>query len=311
MTNLNRLPPLATLRVFESTARNLSFSRAAEELNVTTGAVSQHIRQLEAIVGQPLFRRMGRHVLLTDAGQAALPLLREGFDKLAEAAAMMRAPLRKGRVAVSVAPSFASKWLVPRMDLFHQAHPDVEVWISADMDVVDFAVADVDLAIRYGPGHYADVNCERLLSETVLAVCNPGILDPARPILHPSQVMEHPLIHDMSPENDPTCPDWKMWLKARGVDRVDLSGGLRFNQSSLVIEAAASGRGIALAKRALAQTDLDAGRLVALFAADETQLSFAYHLVWPRGRTVTTAQRTLMDWLRREAGVSAGHSASA
>src|SRR4051812_11532117 len=134
MAGPRRLLPLNGLRAFEAAARHLSFSRAADELSVTPAAISQQIRQLEASAGAALFHRNSRGIELTELGRAALPQLSEGFQRLAEASSLLREPPRRRQVSVSVAPSFAAKWLVPRMDRFQDAHPEVEVWISADME---------------------------------------------------------------------------------------------------------------------------------------------------------------------------------
>jgi LysR family glycine cleavage system transcriptional activator len=308
----DRLPPLISLRVFEAAARHLSFRKAAEELFVTPGAVSQQIRLLEDHVGVELFHREGRRVTLTDAGQAALPALRAGFAQLTEAARLMRQPTRRSRVTVSVAPSFAAKWLLPRLERFTSDRPDIDVWVSADMTPVDFASADVDMAIRYGPGRYDGLAAEKLLEEEVLPVCAPALMD-AAPVREPRDLAHHTLLHDSGPELDASCPDWPMWLKAHGVEGVDATRGPRFNQSSLVIEAAVAGRGVALAKRAIAEADLAAGRLVALFARSGAPTAFAYHIVWPRMREFTPAQQTFLDWLRDEAAAysSAAHAPTA
>lgn len=305
----DRLPPLNALRAFEAAARRASFTKAAEELDVTPGAISQQIRLLEETVGQPLFRRLGRHVELTDPARLALPALQDAFVKLDEAARTLRLPLRRSRVSVSVAPSFAAKWLVPRMDTFQNAHPDVEVWISADMKVVDFALDDVDVAIRYGPGLHEGVTAEKLLAESVVPVCSPALLEGPTPLNAPTDLAAHTLLHDGSPENDPSCPDWPMWLAARGLEAIDARKGPRFNQASLVIEAAASGRGIALAKRAIAQQDLDSGRLVIPFADTSSPVAFSYWLVRPRGRSMTPALKDFLDWLKAEAGAAAIYGA--
>src|SRR5580692_1637425 len=164
METRRRLPPLNALRAFESAARHLNFSRAAEELAVTPGAVSQQIQNLEDYVGVALFKRTPRGLLLTDAAQAALPALREAFDRLAEAASMLTAAVDGRRLTLTAAPSFAAKWLVPRLGRFEEAHPQVDVWLSADMDLVDFGAGEVDLAIRYGAGHYPGLEAIRLLS---------------------------------------------------------------------------------------------------------------------------------------------------
>ncbi|MEL7027885.1 MAG: transcriptional regulator GcvA [Pseudomonadota bacterium] len=295
---MRRLPPLNALRAFEAAARHLSFTKAAEELNVTPGAISQQVKALEDFVGAPVFRRHKRALLLTDEAQASLPVLREAFDKLAEAAGALAQSDQGGRLAVSVAPSFAAKWLVPRIDDFHERHPDIEVWISADMDVVDFAKDEVDMAIRYGGGQYPHLRVERLLSEKVIPVCSPSLLIGDHPLKTPEDLRQHTLLHDGSPDNDESCPTWPMWLKAAGVDGVDASRGPRFNQSSLVIEAAVAGKGVALAKSQLAVADLEAARLAIPFDMS-VPIHFAYYLVCPEAKAKLPQVATFMDWLRQ------------
>ena len=297
-----RLLPLNALRAFESAARLLSFSRAAEELSVTPGAVSQQIRLLEDHVGGPLFVREARGLQLTEAGQAALPLLREGFDRLIDASALLRQPQRRPQLRISVTPSFAAKWLTPRIDRFLAEHPEVEVWISADMNLAELSEDGADLAVRYGCGDYPGLTTERLMAETVLPVCSPRLLSGPNPIRAPEDLAQHTLLHDESPDNDPSCPDWAMWLKARGVSGVDPRRGLRFNQSALAIEAAAGGRGVALAKRTIAQADLQSGRLVAPFADGAVSVDFAHYLVLPRDRPISQGARDFAAWLKKEAG---------
>lgn len=295
------LLPLNALRVFESAARHLSFSRAAEELAVTPGAVSQQIRQLEDIIRAPLFKREAKGLQLTDLGRSAMPLVAEGLDRLRDASALMREPPRRRQVSISVAPSFASKWLMPRMDDFHRHHPEVEVWVSADMAPVAFDQGQIDLAIRYGPGHYPGHVSERLLIESVLPVCAPALMQGANPIRTPADLVHHVLLHDMSGDGDPGRPDWPMWLMARGVRHADARRGSRFNQSAMLIEAAVAGRGVALAKRTLAQADLAAGRLIAPFHDGGAVVGFAYHLVHPKDRPLSPSARAFTDWLRMQA----------
>lgn len=297
----DRLPPLNALKAFEAAARHLSFTKAADELDVTPGAISQQIRIMEEYTNVPLFRRTGRQVLLTDAAQAALPLVREGFEKLAEAGRIMRAPARKGKVMISCAPSFAAKWLAPKLDGFHAEHPEIEAWVSADMTLTDFTTTDTDLAIRYGRGVYDGLRSEKLLEETVLPVCSPRLMDGPDAIRKPEDLARHTLLHDESTERDLSCPDWSSWLRGRGVTGIDAIRGPRFNQSMLVIEAAATGRGVALAKKAIAAADLASGRLVAPFADGSTLIDFAYYIVSPKGRTQSIETRTFIKWLKAEA----------
>ena len=294
-----RLPPLNALRAFEAAARHLNFSRAADELAVTPGAVSQQIQNLEDYVGAPLFKRTPKGLLLTDAAQTALPALREAFDRLGEAASLLTAAVDGRRVTVSAAPSFAAKWLMPRLGRFEAAHPEVDVWLQAGMELVDFASGEVDIAVRYGSGRYPGLEVARLMSETVIPVASPDLVA-GRPLSTPEDLAHHVLLHDGSPDADESCPDWAMWLAARGIKGVDGGRGPRFNQSSLVIEAAMNGRGVALAKQALAQDDIDAGKLVAPLQI-ATQVDFAYFVVHPKAKGRLSQVKAFVAWLVREA----------
>jgi LysR family glycine cleavage system transcriptional activator len=294
-----RLPPLNALRAFEAAARHLNFSRAADELSVTPGAVSQQIQNLEDYVGAPLFRRTPKGLLLTDAAQTALPALREAFDGLAEAASLLTAAVDGRRLTLTAAPSFAAKWLVPRLGRFEAAYPQVDVWLSAGLDLVDLTAGEVDVALRYGAGRYPGMEVRRLIGETVIPVLSPE-LHAANPLDGPEDLARHLLLHDGSPDPDDSCPDWTMWLAARGVRDVDGARGPRFNQSSLVIEAAVNGRGVALAKRTLAQDDLDAGRLVAPLQI-ATAVDFAYYLVHPKAKGRLPQVKAFINWITAEA----------
>jgi LysR family transcriptional regulator, glycine cleavage system transcriptional activator len=294
-----RLPPLNALRAFEAAARHLNFSRAADELSVTPGAVSQQIQNLEDFVGAALFKRTPKGLLLTDAAQTALPALREAFDRLAEAASVLTAAVDGRRLTLTAAPSFAAKWLVPRLGKFEAAYPQVDVWLSAGIDLVDLSSGEVDVAIRYGPGRYPGQEVIRLMGETVVPVASPELVA-ENPLKDLSDLKHHTLLHDGSPDPDDSCPDWAMWLAARGMRGVDGSRGPRFNQSSLVIEAALNGRGVALAKRTLAQSDLEAGRLVIPFEI-ATAVDFAYYLVHPKPKGRLPQVKAFVSWVTAEA----------
>ncbi len=298
-TERRRLPPLNALRAFEAAARHLNFSRAADELSVTPGAVSQQIQNLEDYVGAALFKRTPKGLLLTDAAQTALPALREAFDRLAEAASLLTAAVDGRRLTLTAPPSFAAKWLVPRLGAFEKAHPQVDVWLSAGIELVDLTAGEVDIAIRYGGGRYPGLEIRRLMSETVIPVASPEHLS-ANPLTSPDDLASHILLHDGSPDLDDSCPDWSMWLAARGLKGVDGNRGPRFNQSSLVIEAAVNGRGVALAKRTLAQADLEAGRLVAPLQI-ATAVDFAYYLVHPKAKGRLPQVKAFVSWIEAEA----------
>ena len=176
---MRQLPPLNALRAFEAAARHMSFSKAAEELNVTPAAISQQIRALEDIVGVKLFRRLTRALLLTDAGRAALPAMTEGLDLLAEGYQDMRRQEEAGVLTISVAPSLAAKWLVPRLEGFRALHPQFDIRIDATDRLADFERGDVDVALRYGDGKYDGMDVRCLMSELSTPVCSPALLEGA------------------------------------------------------------------------------------------------------------------------------------
>ena len=293
-----RLPPLNSLRAFASAAERLSLAAAAEDLHVTPSAVSLQIRQLEDHLGIPVFIRTGRGLQLTNEGKAILPGILEGFDQLRMALSLIDPKGEENVLTLSVAPSFAAKWLSPRLDAFAQAFPQIDIRILATDQLVDFAVDNVDIAIRYGSGVYPGVTSEHLLAERVFPVCAPQLLNA---IEHPLDLLRsHTLLHDDSPDQDKTCPDWRMWLRAARISGVDWRRGPRFNQSSLVLEAALNGRGIALAKATLAEADIAAGRLVKLAEIDQP-IEFAYYLVYPAERRQWTKCAAFREWILAEA----------
>ncbi len=297
------MPPLNSLRAFEAAARHLSFSKAADELHVTPAAISHQIKGLEDILGAKLFRRDRQKVALTEAGTLLLPGLREGFDLIAGAVSDLTERDMKGVMTVSSAPSFAAKWLVPRLDRFAELHPEIDVRLSASMSLVDFARDDVDVAVRYGSGQYSGLLVERLFPETVVPVCAPSLLKGRHALRSPADLRHHTLLHDDASDGDETCPDWRMWLKAAGVTGIDARFGPRFNQSSLVLEAAILGRGVALAKLRLAENDLANGRLVRPFAV-ATPVRFAYYVVSPPGRAQRPKVAAFRQWLKQEAAAT-------
>jgi LysR family glycine cleavage system transcriptional activator len=294
-----RLPPLNSLRAFEAAARCLSFARAADELHVTPAAISHQIRALEEHLGVPLFRRLNRAVLLTDSGQACLPGLSEAFDRMAAVLDRRRAQDGGGPLTDSTAPAFAARWLVPRLERFQERCPEIDVRVSAAMRLVDFAREDVDVAIRYGPGRYHGLLAELLLTNQVVPVCAPALLQGSRPLSSPQDLRHHTLLHDDTATSDGAYPNWAMWLRAAGVEGVDASRGPRFDYSGLVLDAAAAGGGVALALSTIVAADLAAGRLVKPFAV-AVPTPFAYYLVCP----ATTAGRpkvaAFREWLRAE-----------
>ncbi|MGH6914593.1 MAG: transcriptional regulator GcvA, partial [Geminicoccales bacterium] len=267
-----RLPPLTGLRAFEAAARHLSFTRAAEELHVTQTAISHQIKALEERLGVQLFRRLPRSLLLTEEAQRYLPPVREAFDRIAAATEQLAAVSASGSVTVSVLPSFAAKWLVPRLGRFRIAHPDVDLRISTSSHLVDFAREDVDVGIRMGRGVYPGLRVDRLFGEVIVPVCNPQLLEGAHALRLPADLTHHVLLHD----DDAT--GWQLWLELAGVEGVEAARGPIFTDSAMVVQAAAEGQGVALARKVLAAGDLAAGRLVQPFEVSIPH-DLAYYLV--------------------------------
>ncbi|WP_031229814.1 LysR substrate-binding domain-containing protein [Asticcacaulis sp. YBE204] len=294
-------PPVHALRALEACVRLKSFARAADELGVTASAITQHIRTVEDWVGKPLFLRRGRYVVPTDIADAAMPSLREGFDRLLEGTRLLREADRKSYVvSISAPPSFAAKWLRPRLEAFRTLHPEYEAWLSADLKLVDFSTSEIDICVRYGPGGYPGLTAEQILSESITPVASPAFIARHGPFHRPQDILQARLLHDMGAENDPSSPSWWMWFDSRGFDDLRALDGPRYNDPALVIDEAVAGRGVALAKRAIAESDIAAGRLQPLFN-DQTPLSFAYWLVWPRGRTLPAPVKAFIAWIKSEA----------
>lgn len=299
-----RLPPLNSLRAFEAAARHLSFTRAADELHVTPAAISHQIKGLEEHLGVKLFRRLNRALLLTDAGQACLPGLSEAFERMTAAIERLRGQESVGPLTVSVGPSFAAKWLVPRLERFQELYPEIDVRISATLQMVDFAREDVDLAIRYGAGRWPDLQVELLLPTEAFPVCAPSLLEGAHPLRMPQDLRHHVLLHDDSAPNSLGYPTWAMWLRAAGVEGVDPTRGPRFSHASLALDAAAAGRGVVLTLSALSAADHAAGRLVRPFEIS-VPTSFAYYVVCPPAAAERPKVRAFRHWLCAEAGEAA------
>lgn len=285
---LQGCPPLNALRVFEAAARHLSFTRAAQELNVTQAAVSHQVKALEDWLGLKLFRRLNRSLLLTDAGQAYLPTVRDGFQRLIDGTDRLRRLERGGVLTVTAVASFVAKWLMPRLGRFRQRHPDL------DVRMVDFSREDIDMGIRYGGGGWPGLRIDHLLSEDVFPVCSPRLLEGMHPLTRPDDLRHHTLLHDDMRE------DWRMWLMAAGVEGVDPTRGPGFSQSSMVVQAAIEGMGVALGRSVLVAEDLAAGRLVKPFDVS-LPTRYGYYVVCPP----TTADRpkitAFREWLLEEA----------
>ena len=300
----SRLPSLNALRAFEATVRLGTVAGAADALHVTPAAVSHQIKALEADLGVTLLRREGRHVVPTEAAGAGLSRLRDGFEALADGVARIRRTAAGPILTVSVVPTFAITWLVPRLERFRLRHPDIAVRIDADSRLADFAASDVDLAVRYAAAVDPDLTANLLFEDAVIPVCNPELVTGPTPLRTPADLVHHTLIHgEVRAFESPYYPDWAIWLKAAGVTGVRLDGGLRFFQESLAIQAALSGHGVALAGRWTVEQEIAAGRLVQPFGPD-LLTGACYWIVAPPDRAGTVPVRAFCDWLLAE-GVAA------
>lgn len=297
---MRRLPPLNSLRAFECAARWLSFSKAADELSVTPAAVSQQIRQLEDYLGVPLFRRVTRAVQLTEEARTVLPLVTEGFDKLAEAVDRLSRDDESGVLTVSSAPTFAMKWLLPRLPAFEEKYPEIDVRIDASLDNRDFARDGIDIGIRLGSGHYPGLSVIRIFGEEVSVVCSPALLEGDKPLRKPEDLKHHRLLHVDWGKLALPLPDWRTWTKAAGLKDIDVEHGPSFTVENMAIEAAVNGNGVALVSNHSIVAELKSGRLVRPFDL-VLQAEFAYWLVCPYENLRRAKVRAFSGWLLEEA----------
>jgi LysR family glycine cleavage system transcriptional activator len=288
-----QLPPLTTLRSFEASARLLSFSKAADELHVTHGAVSRAVRHLEDHLGVKLFKRSVRAVNLTPTGAAYAASVRDVLDRLASATAVIMDQQKLGVLNISTLDSFAAKWLIPRLFRFRQAHGDIDVRLATSEKLADFVNDGIDIAIRYGSGRYPGVKAELLMQEDVFPVCSPLLLKGTRSLKTAADLTHHTLIHD------DFKIDWAMWLKSAGVEGIDPHRGPRFASSDHAVQAAVQGEGVVLGRSALVADDLQAGRLVKPFSVS-LPADLAYYVVYPPQTYQRPKVRAFRDWLFEE-----------
>ena len=291
---VRRLPSLNALRAFEAAARHLSFTRAAQELHVTQAAISHQVKALEEHLGRKLFRRLNRALLLTDDGQAYLPSVSRAFTLLNDATSDLLTKQAPGPLTVSALPSFAARWLVPRLGRFRQIRPDIDLRIDPSAALSDFAGGDVDVGIRYGRGKYPGMRADWLMTEDIFPVCSPALLEGPHPLQDPGDLEHQVLLHDDG------HGDWRTWLLAAGADRVDATRGPIFTDSSMLIQAAMAAQGVALARGVLAADELAAGRLVRPFTLS-LPTEYAYYLVCPINAAEQPKIAAFRDWLLGEA----------
>jgi LysR family glycine cleavage system transcriptional activator len=286
------LPSLNGLRAFEASARLMSFTQAAAELNVTQTAISHQIRRLEEQLGVKLFIRQNRRLALTKEAESYLPAVRSAFDDLRLATDRLRRTERDTRLTVSTTASLATKWLVSRVASFQDAHPGLEVRITTSPHLVDFRREEVDVAVRYGRGTWAGLRAHWLMAERLFPVCAPALLDGTRKLRRPEDLAHHILLHTTS-----FGDDWRLWLTAAGLPQsIAARRGLTFDQGFMAIQAAVEGLGVALGRGHLVEADIAAGRLVAPFDVELPQ-DAGYYVVTPEATADAPNIALFRDWL--------------
>ena len=291
---LRRLPPLNALKAFEAAARSESITRAAEELNVTQGAVSQQVKALEAVLGIKLFSRERQRLVMTEAGHEYLAVVRDALDRIAVGTERLAQRQSSGVLTVSTSPDFAAKWLVHRLGRFAESHPEIDLRVSATAPHVDFAREDVDLAVRHGDGKWSGLDVVRLCSEQLFPVCSPKLASGHKRISSASDLLKFTLLRLDDGKT------WTRWFEAAGVADPVTHGPI-LNHASMLIDAAVDGQGIALARTTLAAWDLINGRLVRPIDVS-LRMSNTYWIVCPKATSNMPKIATFRNWLLAEAG---------
>jgi LysR family transcriptional regulator, glycine cleavage system transcriptional activator len=298
-----RLPSLDTLRVFSVAARHLSFTKAAEELHLTQSAISHRVRALEEELGVALFNRLTRQLTLTPAGQALAPRVERAVADIARTIADLDAGSEGRRLAVTTLPSVASRWLVPRLPRFQACNPSIDLQLIADPSPLDLRSARVDLAIRFGHGAYPGYAVTMLMPDSVFPVCSPRLIANRERIESVEDLFELPLLHDSATEGDGSGSDWRSWLDHVGRSDMSCSDGQRFSDARLLIDVAALGLGVALARASLV-TDLVADGTLICPLRLSAPTAFAYYLLALPEAAASPNIVSFGDWLQAEAAAT-------
>jgi LysR family glycine cleavage system transcriptional activator len=284
--------PLSALRSFEATARHGSMSAAAVELNVTPGAVSRQITALERMVGAALFERGARGVFLTEAGRRLFLDVAGGFEKLR--AGLREAGRRSKPVRLTTLPSFATRWLLPRLVSFQADHPEIDIRVHSSLDLMDLAGGQHDLAVRYGRGTWPGVSAVLLMGGDAYPVCSPEFLTRVPRLTEPADLLRVPLVHNSATER------WEDWFAENGVAAGPVRRGIVVDDYALALEYALGGHGVALGRDALVRADIAAGRLVRPVAG--ALLSrFGYYLARSPAHHLSEEAELFAGWLRQHA----------
>jgi LysR family glycine cleavage system transcriptional activator len=292
-----KLPPLNAVRAFEAAARNGGFTRAAEELRVSQGAISRHIFCLEQWLQVKLFTRVHRGVELTPQGTAFFNVVKSAMDLLESGAAHLKRSPDEHRLRLKLPPTFAMRWLVPRLVRFHAQHPNIDVQITTSHTDADFDREDVDIGIYSWPEPPTGAGYRRVLSETLLPVCAPSLLNRVPRLRKPADLENHVLLCSL---NRPS--DWPTWVAAAAVGHIDGNGGLKFENAALAYQAAIDGLGVMIAQWAFVEDDLATGRLVTPFDL-RVPTKRAYFLATHPHREKPERLRYFEDWILSEAAI--------
>ena len=285
-----RLPPLNSLKSFEAAGRLLSFTRAANELNVTQAAVSHQIKVIEDFLGLSLFIRYPRKLALTEQGKLLLPEVIEAFDKVSNAIGAISQESSSKMISVRLAPSFAAKWLSPRLKYFWLQHPEIDLCLYHAHPAVEFDREQIDIAVTYGKGDWPGVVADPILSLDFYPVCTPAFMSNDRPLSNINNLRYYSLLHDANYE----C--WSDWLKLAGLEQINANKGTIIDDTNVLIQAAVDGQGVALGSSTFVQDLLDSGRLIKPF--DITLVNeFAYYVVCPEAHLKNPSVQAFKDWL--------------
>ncbi len=288
-----RLPPLTSLRAFEAAGRHLSFTKAAEELTVTQAAISHQVKALEEHLDVALFLRLPRQLELTKAGKILLPVVRDAFNRIGECVAKLNKDVESAALKVKLAPSFAAKWLSPRLDDFRRKHPQIELSLTHSNEAADFRRQPVDIAITYGKGDWRGVVSDRILSIDFFPVCSPKFMQGEYPLTTPENLAHYTLLHD----TDHVA--WSDWLALAGVENIDSQRGTVVDDTNVLMQAAIDGLGVALGSTHFVADRLASGRLVRPF---DTTLhrDYAYYVACPKKHLKRPEVAAFKIWLMEQ-----------
>jgi LysR family glycine cleavage system transcriptional activator len=274
---------------------------ASEELFVTPAAISHQVKRLEEYLGLKLFLRLPRGLMLSETGGLLFDELQGVFEHLDMAMSKVVESNSQKTLSISVAPAFATKWLLPRLKSFEVNHSDIDLRISSSLKTIDFKSSTFDATVRLGHGDYPGLESVKLFEESVTPMCSPSLLDATPQINQIDFLYKNILLHDDSMASNPITPNWKDWLDASKIANVDVTRGLRFSQPDHAIQAAIDGAGIVLGWRSLATADISSGRLVAPFELS-LPLGLSFYLVYPKANANQKKIQKLLEWVLKEVG---------